>query len=320
MTKKILIVLVVSLFFVLVGLLVVYLYVNKPETRQNSALTFIPPSTQLIIRIKKTSSTTTEFLQNQMVMESFNISEIMLHWKAIDSITSRNYKTAELMQKNASYLCVDTAGDFLILMDISKRANEHFIDQFLATSTSKRKIDKFKEGYKAFYPRESKPLYYFVRGNVFGIAQSPDLIIQSLQNHQASIVDSSVQSWDEKSVSDISVWGKHFSDSQILANYKTSWDPFGGWLDSLTLNFWFDVDCNNGKIKISGIGNVDTSSIFIKKFAHQETTNDIKFFKSDTGYYNNMFFSLTMLDSLGVPQQLTFVHHYFFDTTSQQFT
>jgi hypothetical protein len=316
-TKKILTVLVLALFVVLAGLAGLYFYIHTSVNKKNSVLSFIPPQTEFILRIKKTSVTSNRFINHQIVNDCYHFSEIRKYWTVIDSITSRNYKTSEILLKNTSYICMDSSSHYLILVDLDKKTNEHFIDQFLSASTSLKKIERFKEGYKAFYPMPDEPIYYFVKNNVFGLSKNAEYLKAAIINGAEEKVDEKIGSWDRTSSSDLSAWGKKGAEARVLRPLMVDGLLFGNWLDKLSDSFWFDIWVEEDKMTFKGTLEFDSLNTEAIKF----TNNDIEyvsFFKSDTGVFQNKFYSYGVNDSLGTQQPLSFMYYTFTDTSGMQ--
>jgi len=250
--KKILVFLSAVFFLVFVGLWVLYFYSYTKTNKENSIISFIPSQTEFVLKVQNTSTTTNEFLIHPLVKQCFNFKTITPIWNVIDSVTSRNYKTAEVLSENSTYLCIDSMGNTLVLIDLNKKTNNHFIDQFLATSTSNRKIERFKEGYKAFYPTEKSPMFYFVKQNVFGVSYNQQYVLNSLQKVDNNNPDSSLVNWDTKYTSNISVWGKGHTESSVLDSIITNTLLFNGWLSQLTKYYMFDVKWEKEKLIFSG--------------------------------------------------------------------
>ncbi len=317
MTKKILTGLVVALFFILMGLLVLYFYLNSRVNKQNSILIFVPPQTEFVLRIKETSKTTNSFLNNPVVKEFLNFEELRKYWSLIDSITSRNYKTAEILRSNTSYLCIDSSLNFLILVDLDKRTNEHFIDQFLATATDGRKIEKFKEGYKAFYTKKNEPVYYFVKQNIFAVSKSAVFLTQSLSYSISEKVNNELGVWDTRMKANLAVWGKSGFEKKILNRFTGENPIFGGWLDKLSNTFWFDISMDNKKINFHGELEFDSLNPEIRRFARSTEDNKCLFFQSNSTGYKNESYQFLIQDSLGKLSAAPFMYYYFKDTLDQ---
>ena len=314
MIKKVLIGLIIVLSFILIGLLILYFYSNNNTNKKNSILIFVPSQTELILRIKETSKTANAFMSNPIVSDCLNFEELKKYWSTIDSITSRNYKTAEILLNNTSYICIDSSFNYLILVDLNNRANEHFIDQFLANSTSPRKIEKFKEGHKAFYLKKDQPIYYFVKQNVFGVSKNSDYLKQSLENSITEKVDSLINSWNNQTSASLSVWGLKGTETKVLNTFMKGDSIFGGWLDKFSNSFWFNIFLEDKKISFQGELLYDSLNTEIQKFGNSKNENDYLLYQSDTVTYKNAYYNFFMSDSLQKMQSVSFVHHHFKDT------
>jgi len=311
--KKILVGSIAALCCLLIGLLVLFFYLNISVNKKNSILSYIPTETQFILRIQQTSKTTNSFFSNQIITDCFDFGKIITIWNSIDSVTSRNYKTSEVLLKNTSYICIDSSGQYLILVDLNKKANEHFIDQFLVNSTSLRKIEKFKEGYKAFYPEENKPLYYFVKNNVFAVSSDAQLILSSLQHGQTEKSEVKISEWDKNSQSDITFWGLDGSEQKILKPFGA--DLLIGSLNArIILSTYTEVDLEKLKLTFKGTIAVDTETSELSIFYSQSKETNNYFYQADSGIWENRFYSLQLKDSIGNFQPLSFVYSSFLDS------
>ncbi len=314
MTKRVLTLLVISLFFLLMGLTVLYFYVNRQPFKKNSILNFIPGETLLIVRIKETSKTTNQFFFNTIARDCFELNELKTAWNTIDSITSRNYKTSEILSKNTSYICIDSSLNYLVLIDLDKKANEHFIDQFLANSTPQRKMKKFEGGYKAFYPSEDQPIYYLVVNNVFGISNNQHLIQESFRNHQIENADVHLLNWDQQSTANLTFYGKTGAEKKVMGKWIGDLPMWDGWLDKLAVSFWLDVSFDSDKLSLNGELNYDSLNKEIRKFTTKNSNNNYFFSSSDTLEYINKYYHFSMLDSTKKEQSVSFVYHHFIDS------
>jgi hypothetical protein len=314
--KKILTILIVALFCLLAGLVVLFFYLNKSTNPKNEVVSFIPPQTEFILRIRQTAVTTNKFLANPLVRDCFKLGELPNQWSLIDSITSRNYKTAEVLAKNTSYLCLDTLQHYLILIDLDKKANEQFIDQFLVGTASTRKMEKFKEGYKAFYPAPDQPLYYFVHQNVFGISADEGFLANALTHGLSQVVEPEFQLWQQNSKSPISVWGRQGTEKTILGDYSGI-SFFGGWMDLFAQNYSLEIFPENDKIRIMGRLEVDSLNPWILRFSREPVSINLPFYDVDSASSQSTLYNMWVKDSLGKEQNASLQHHCFTDSAGQ---
>jgi hypothetical protein len=314
--KKILTILIVALFCLLIGLVVLFFYLNKPTNPKNEVLSFIPPQTALILRVRQTSVTTNKFLTHPLVPLVFKLDPLHNQWNIIDSITSRNYKTAEVLAKNTSYLCLDSMQHALILIDLDKKANEQFIDQFLVGTTSTRRIEKFKEGYKAFYPNEDQPLYYFVHQNVFGISTNQAFLAGALAHGLSQKVDPELQRWENEAKASIAAWGKQGTEKTVLGSYA-AFSFLGGWLDIFAQTYTLEVFPENDKIRITGRLEVDSLNPWVLKFSRDMASQHIYFFNADSSTSQTTLYNMWVKDSLGKPHPAAIEHLCFTDSAGK---
>jgi hypothetical protein len=313
--RKILVGSIVALCCLLIGLLVIFFYINTSVNKKNSILSYIPVETQFVLKIKQTSVTLNEFFSNEIITDLFKFSEIKSAWKSIDSVTSRNYKTTEILLKNTSYVCLDSSGHFLILLDLNKKANEHFIDQFLVNSTSLRKIEKFKEGYKAFFPKEGEPMFYFVKHNVFAVSSNPALIFSSLQHGQTEKSEETISLWDERTEGVLSIWSSNSLESSVFKQFGIS-NFTGNWSTGFTTSAMFDIRIDRSKMQINGTLEADTSNEEFSLYNLSSKEQYVYIYEGDSGIWENKFYSLQVKDSLNHYQPLAFIYSSFPDSAS----
>lgn len=315
MIRKILVVSIAALCCLLIGLLVIFFYINVSINKKNSILSFIPAETQFILRVKETSATTNNFFSNKIVKDIFNFNEVGSTWLLIDSITSRNYKTSEVLLKNTSYLCIDSLGKYLILIDLNQKTNEHFIDQFLVNSTSLRKIEKYKEGYKAFYPTADKPVFYFVKQNVFAISPDSKLILSSLQHGQTEKSEKKIAEWDTQTQSKLAIWSLNGTYQKIFKefgaeNFMTDLNP------SCIVSTSMDLVPDESGLQVKAVLNIDTSNAELSVFNPNSKEQSTYFYEADSGIWSNRFYSLQTRDSINKFQPISFVYSAFLDSAS----
>jgi hypothetical protein len=315
-TKKVLVFLIAVLFLGFTGLWVLYFYTHTSSNKKNSILTFIPPESAFIIRVSETSENTNRFFTNPVVKKCFRLEQVNAYWNVIDSITSRNYKTADVLSKNTSYICFDSTRHFLILTDLGKKTNDHFIDQFLANSTSHRKIEKFKEGYKAFYPEPDKPIYYFIKHNVFALSPDPNFLLSSLNNTMAERTDSLITWWNDQSDAQMSVWGRSGTESSMIDSFIHVDLLFNGWIDRLSRYYFLDIKLSEDQLEFTGQLAFDS----LKMASYQLKPTDQKItmleYKADTTTVNNQVFSSAATDSLGKVTNMVYTYHQIKDSAN----
>lgn len=260
MTKKVLIAISSTLVFILLGLVALYIYTHKNTHRHSETVEFIPGNSCVVVRVKQTSSTLQSLFSDSLALQLLHLEEVKQVWNTIDSVTSRNYKTAEILASNTSYICLDSALQYLILVDLNKRTNEHFIDQFLVNSSPVRKITRFKEGYKCFYTSANHPLYYFVRNNIFGISSSSAYLMQAIQSEELhEKKDTFLLQWEQESDSRLSLWFKK-GHGNLCKQYFPGNPHFTGWMDTLALMGWMDVTIKKNMFELEGEWRIDTLS------------------------------------------------------------
>lgn len=317
MIKKILVVSIAALCCLLIGLVVLFFYVNISVNKKNSILSYIPSHTQFILRIKKTSETNNNFFSNQIVSDFFDLVELKSAWLSIDSITSRNYTTSEVLLKNTSYICIDSANQYLILVDLNTKTNEHFIDQFLVNSTSLRKIEKYKEGYKAFFPQEDKPIYYFVKQNVFAVSSSKDFIHASIVHGEMEKPEDVFFQWNQQSQASLSFWSTKGTETKFIKGpgsiiFVTDWHS------KLIISNSAEINFDESSIRINSTLLLDTSESKFSMFSSQAIESVGYFYQSDSGTWENEFYQLQIKDSLQNFQQASFTYSEFIDSGNVQ--
>jgi hypothetical protein len=315
-TKKVLVFLIAVLFLGFIGLWVLYFYAHTSTNKKNSILTFIPQGSKLIIRINETSENTNHFFANPVVQKCFRLHQANTYWNAIDSITSRNYKTADVLGKNTSYICFDSAHQFLILVDLGKKTNDHFIDQFLANSTSHRKIEKFKEGYKAFYPEPGRPVYYFIKHNVFALSPNPNFLLSSLNNVVAERSDSLITWWNDQSDAKISIWGKSGTELSVVDSFIPVNLLFNGWIDRLSDYYFLDIEVEKDQLEFTGQLAVDSLKMVAYQLEPADQKTTMLEYKPDTSTVTNQAFSIAATDSLGKTTNLVYTYHQLKDSAN----
>lgn len=317
MAKKVLVFLSVVLFLTFVGLWVLYFYSHKQTNKKNSIISFIPSQTEFVLKIQNTSKTTNEFFLHPLVQHCFNLKLVAPIWNSVDSITSRNYKTAEVLSNNTSYICIDSLQNVLVLVDLNKKANDHFIDQFLSTSTSNGKIERFKEGYKAFYPSQKSPMYYFVKQDVFAVSYNQQFLLNSLKNINNSKPDSVLLDWDARFTSSISIWGKGKTESSVLDSFIDKTIFFNGWLSQMTNAYSLEIKWENGKLEFVGECILDSNGLKKNHLSEASSKQSLYLMDNDTDVVVNLY-SVLSIDSLGKKNNFTYSYQQFKDSANNR--
>lgn len=314
MAKKVLVFLTATLFLIFVGLLVIYFYSHKSVNKENDIVNFIPPQTEFVIRIKETSQKTKEFFAHPVITKCFDLTRILSYWTVVDSVTSRNYKTAELLEKNITYICQDSTS-LLILIELNKKTNSHFIDQFLSNSTNHRKIEKFKEGYKAFFPQEGKPMYYFIKYNVMGLSENPEYLMSALTNADSEQTDSLIMDWNSKSNGAISMWGRTGTEASVLDSFISPGFFFNGWIDKLSTHYFLDVNMSKDRVEFKGEMKVDSMKVNPYGLVASTARQDVLLLNDSAAAVNYTFSSFSK-DSLGQENSFIYTYHQFKDSAN----
>jgi hypothetical protein len=312
--KKVLVFLTATLFLIFVGLLVIYFYSHKSVNKENDIVNFIPPQTEFVIRIKETAKNTNAFFADPIVTKCFDFDRIRSYWTIVDSVTSRNYKTADIITKNTTYICIDSTR-LLMLVDINKKTNDHFIDQFLSNSTNHRKIEKFKEGYKAFFPREGQPMYYFIKHNVMGLSENPDYLMSSLTNADAERTDSLIMDWNSRSNAAISMWGRAGTEASVLDSFISAEFFFNGWIDKLATHYFLEVNMDKDRVEFKGEMTIDSTRIKPYRLLASSAKQDVLSLKDSADVVNYVFSSVST-DSLGKENSFIYTYHQFKDSAN----
>lgn len=315
MTKRIIVGLIAALFFLLIGLIALLNFNKLPNKKDEAILSFIPPQTEFILRLRNSSKMANTFFSNPAVNDCFNFSELTTYWNQIDSLTSKNYKTADVLANNTSFICVDSLLNTLILVDINAKTNEHFIDQFIANSGASRKIERFDKGYKAFKTASGRPYYYFVKQSVFGISADEQFLINSMMGHPQTLMDIEIANWHIQTSHKISGWGKAGSSQIVLNHFDPQNYIMHNWIDSLASSFSFDIDLSDKMFKISGTIILDSLRQFPDLLGGRENVNQIYTMISDTSEFVNLYHSFSYKDSTGKAMPCNFVYYSFTDTS-----
>jgi hypothetical protein len=314
-TKRILVGLIAALFFLLIGLIALLNFNKLPNKKDEAILSFIPPQTEFILRLRNSSKMANTFFSNPAVNDCFNFSELTTYWNQIDSLTSKNYKTADVLANNTSFICVDSLLNTLILVDINAKTNEHFIDQFIANSGASRKIERFDKGYKAFKTASGRPYYYFVKQSVFGISADEQFLINSMMGHPQTLMDIEIANWHIQTSHKISGWGKAGSSKVVLNQFDPENYILHNWIDSLASSFSFDIDLSDKMFKITGTLILDSLRQFPNLLGEREDVNQMYTINSDTSEFVNLYHSFSFKDSTGKAMPCNFVYYSFTDTS-----
>lgn len=315
MTKRILVGLIVALFFLLIGLIALLNFNKLPNKKDEAILSFIPPQTEFILRLRNSSKTANTFFSNPAVNDCFNFSELTTYWNQIDSLTSKNYKTADVLANNTSFICIDSLMNTLILVDINAKTNEHFIDQFIANSGASRKIERFDKGCKSFKTSSGKPYFYFVKQNVFGISGDEQFLINSMMGHPQTLIDIEIADWHSQTSHKISGWGKASSSKVVLNHFDPQNYILHNWIDSLASSFSFDIDLSDKMFKITGTIILASLRQIPNLLGEREDVNQIYTIDSDTSEFINVYHSFSFKDSTGKLMPSNFVYYSFSDTS-----
>lgn len=315
MTKRILVGLILALFFLLIGLIALLNFNKLPNKKDEAILSFIPPQTEFILRLRNSSKTANTFFSNPAVNDCFNFSELTTYWNQIDSLTSKNYKTADVLANNTSFICIDSLMNTLILVDINAKTNEHFIDQFIANSGASRKIERFDKGCKSFKTSSGKPYFYFVKQNVFGISGDEQFLINSMMGHPQTLIDIEIADWHSQTSHKISGWGKASSSKVVLNHFDPQNYILHNWIDSLASSFSFDIDLSDKMFKITGTIILASLRQIPNLLGEREDVNQIYTIDSDTSEFINVYHSFSFKDSTGKLMPSNFVYYSFSDTS-----
>ena len=315
MTKRILVGLIAALFFLLIGLIALLNFNKLPNKKDEAILSFIPPQTEFILRLRNSSKTANTFFSNPAVNDCFNFSELTTYWNQIDSLTSKNYKTADVLANNTSFICIDSLMNTLILVDINAKTNEHFIDQFIANFGASRKIERFDKGYKSFKTSSGKPYFYFVKQNVFGISGDEQFLINSMMGHPQTLIDIEIADWHSQTSHKISGWGKASSSKVVLNHFDPQNYILHNWIDSLASSFSFDIDLSDKMFKITGTIILASLRQIPNLLGEREDVNQIYTIDSDTSEFINVYHSFSFKDSTGKLMPSNFVYYSFSDTS-----
>jgi len=312
-TRRILVFLTAVLFFILTGLLVLFFYLRYSGTYHSQAIKYVPQETSFILRLKKTSQNLNAVFSNEIITDNFQMDEISHVWKTIDSLTSRNYKTNEILNSTTSYFCIDSIGRLLVLIEMPAHTSEHFIDQFLVNSTSQKKLEKFKDGYKLVIAGK-KPLYYFLNHDVFGISYEKDLVESSLKIKDRP-ANPEWTTWNTTNKNDITVWMRSRISS---SGWFTSLVPLallGNGLDSLGGSGDLNIEISKHVLTIEGDFYTDSLSSFSDNFYLGKSGPNYWPELPDSAIWENQYFSFQVSDTSGTMQPLQIFYTGFQDSS-----
>lgn len=305
MTRRVLIILIICLLIVLSGLIALLIHFSKNSTTNSNLLQFVTPEMVAIVKVDKPSKTLKGLFSNEIFMDWTALNDLKYTWNLIDSVSSRNYKTADILSSASSLICLDSMGNYLLLCDLQKKANEHFIDQFLSHNSFSGKIYRLNNGTKLFQLNDHDTLYYCIKYNVLGFSPSNDFIIKSMMNN-SPLLDSNVLYWQLHSKSQVSVFVRnpaffHYGNLNLLTNIPGPGE-FCSW-------YWFDVTHNSKSVFISGELKNDTTNSNWQKWYNQDLKSTVYFDPVDTSITGSGYFQFIIADSNSVSQPGAF--HYF---------
>lgn len=314
MTKKVLVILIVSLFFVLIGMVALYFQYTQSDKPASDLLLYIPEHSVTIVSIDNVSGSLNNFFNNELINQSFRIEGLKETWQVLDSISSRNYKTADILSSGTAFICADSVGDFLVLTDIQNKANAHFIDQFLAHNSSQQRIGKYKNGLKSFQTQDNDTMYYFLKDDVFAVSSSSWLALRSL-NQPSYSPDSNLYRWQQKSQTTISVYVRRTEQELMrLLCRDNRWFTL---TESVSASYWFDIITTPGDFKLRGELKLDSSKVRKEQWNLSPFSNPTFYDFNDTFVLASGYFQFNLPDSLGALSGCDFHYIEFRDSLAQ---
>lgn len=204
--RKSLIVICTGLFFVLIGLIVFYDFQKQSHEITDEYIYHLKDEYSLILKINHSSTSINNFFEVDHIKNDSLFSKIHDVWKLVDSITTRNYKTSEILKSATVFICFDSLKNYQVIIQSKTNFKPFYINQFLANISITKKINKDNEQ-KSIDLTNNRKLYFNVKGHHIFFTENKDIYSDFMKPIDSTRISNiNVRSWLKSSNADISIY------------------------------------------------------------------------------------------------------------------